>query len=65
MPRVNKRARTIIVTAALTLSAVLMLQNMRQVTLRFVMWDATLPLALLLALVFACGAIGAWFWRRR
>ena len=60
-----KNPRTIITTVVITLLAILVLQNIRAVTLRVIVWDVTLPLALVVIVSVAIGVGTAWFWRRR
>lgn len=61
----NRQARTILITTLATLVVVLMLQNMRSVTLRFVVWEVRFPLVLLLPLIFGAGIFAGRIWRRR
>lgn len=61
----NKQVRTIVLTIVATLLVVLMLQNFRPVMLRVIVWETSAPLALLLPVVFVCGGLLGWFWRRR
>ena len=66
MPRtVSKQTRTIILTVTATLLVVGVLQNMRTVTIRFVLWDTGVPLSLFLLFVAGLGFIAGLFWRRR
>jgi uncharacterized integral membrane protein len=62
---VSKQAQTILVTVLATLIAILVLQNIRGVTLRFIIWQGNFSLAVLLPAVFFAGALAGWFWRRR
>jgi len=61
----NRQMRTILITALATLVVVLMLQNMRSVTLRFVVWELRFPLAVLLPAIFGAGILAGRVWRRR
>jgi uncharacterized integral membrane protein len=61
----NRQVRTILITTLATLVVVLMLQNMRSVTLRFVVWEIRFPLVLLLPLIFGAGVFAGRIWRRR
>lgn len=65
MKGMSGKPRTIIISVIATLLAVLLLQNVRAVTLRFVVWEVSLPLALVVAVGFGLGYGVAWFWRRR
>lgn len=62
---VSKQTRTIVLTIIATLVAVAVLQNMRSVTVRFVLWDAAVPLSLFLLFVCGLGFLAGLFWRRR
>lgn len=53
------------VTVLGTLIAILVLQNIREVTVRFVIWQGEFSLAFLLPAVFFGGAVFGWFWRKR
>ncbi|MGH8018675.1 MAG: hypothetical protein ACREIA_10335 [Opitutaceae bacterium] len=61
----NANVRTILVTVLVTLMAVLVLQNLRGTTVRFIVWDLAMPLAMLVILAFALGWMLHWFWRGR
>jgi len=61
----NRQVRTILITALATLVVVLMVQNMRSVTLRFVVWEVRFPLIVLLPLIFGAGIFAGRIWRRR
>ena len=60
----SKQSRTIFITVVATLLAVLILQNLRSVDLRFIVWDFSAPLVLVLLLVFGGGLATGYFWRR-
>jgi uncharacterized integral membrane protein len=62
---VSKQATTILVTVLGTLITILVLQNIRQVTVRFVIWQGDFSLAVLLPAVFFGGVVAGWFWRKR
>lgn len=57
--------RLVLISTVATLLVVLMLQNMGAVTLRFVVWTASVPVALLIPVVFGGGVLATWLWRRR
>ena len=65
MARLSPRAKTILLSVAATLLFVLILQNLRPVALRFVVWDASVPLALLVVLSAGAGWLSHWIWRGR
>ncbi len=62
MPR---NLRTIVTSVLITLVIVVVLQNLRGATIRFIVWDVSMPLALLLGLTFAAGGLTGWLARRR
>ena len=61
----SKQARTIVLTVIATLFAVFALQNLRDVSVRVIVWTPSVPLVVLLVLVFLAGGVAGWFWRRR
>jgi len=61
---VTPKTRTILLTIIATLVVVGVLQNMRQVTLRFILWEASVPLAGFLLVLVGLGFLGGLFWRR-
>jgi uncharacterized integral membrane protein len=61
----SRQLRTILITVIATIVLIMALQNMRGVLLRLIVWDATVPLALLLLAAFGAGVAVAAFWRRR
>jgi uncharacterized integral membrane protein len=61
----SPKHRTIILTVIVTLFVVFALQNMREVTVRVIVWNLSVPLVVLIALVFLGGGVAGWFWRRR
>ena len=64
-PAVSKQTRTILLSVIVTLIAVGVLQNMRTVLIRFILWDAGVPLSLFLIFVAGLGFTAGLFWRRR
>ena len=60
----SKQTRTIILTVIATLLVVFILQNLRDVTVRIIVWTPSVPLVVLIALVFLAGGIAGWFWRK-
>jgi uncharacterized integral membrane protein len=62
---VSKQTRIIIITVAATLLAVVVFQNFRGVPVRFILWQFTLPLTVVVLLACFVGALIGWFWRRR
>ncbi len=65
MKRMNANVRTVVVTVLVTLMVVLVLQNLRGATVRFIVWDLAMPQAALVLLAFALGWAMHWFWRGR
>lgn len=61
----SKQTRTIVLTVIATLFAVFALQNLRDVSVRVIVWTPSIPLVVLLLLVFLAGGVAGWFWRRR
>lgn len=61
----SRQTRTIVLTIIATLFVVFALQNLRDVTVQVVVWRPSIPLVVLIALVFFAGAVAGWFWRRR
>lgn len=61
----SKQTRTIVLTVIATLLAVGILQNIRTVTIRFVLWEASVPLSLFLLFVAGLGFTAGLFWRRK
>jgi len=57
--------RTILITVLATLLTVLILQNLRGTSVRFIVWDVGMPLSLLVILAFGLGWAMHWFWRGR
>ncbi len=62
---VSKQTRTIILTIIATLVVVGVLQNMRTVSIRFILWEVGVPLSLFLLFVVGLGFVAGLFWRRR
>jgi uncharacterized integral membrane protein len=62
---VSKQTRIVILTIVATLVVVGVLQNMRTVTIRFILWEMAVPLSLFLLFVVGLGFIAGMFWRRR
>jgi uncharacterized integral membrane protein len=62
---VKRDTRLVIIATVATLLVVLMLQNMRAYTLRFVVWEASIPFALLAPVLFLGGVLAGSLWRRR
>jgi uncharacterized integral membrane protein len=62
---VSKETRIVILTIVATLVVVGVLQNMRTVTIRFILWEMGVPLSLFLLFVVGLGFIAGLFWRRR
>lgn len=60
-----KQTRTIVLTVIATLFVVFVLQNLRSVSVRVIVWTPSVPLVGLLSLVFLAGGIAGWYWRRR
>lgn len=65
MTAMKPKSRTILFTILATLATVLVLQNVRATDVRFIVWEFTIPLALLVLIAFAAGWAAAWIWRRR
>ncbi|BET68178.1 hypothetical protein ASA1KI_30960 [Opitutales bacterium ASA1] len=65
MARLSPRAKTILLSVAATLLIVLILQNWRSATVRFVVWEASMPLALLVLFSAGAGWLSHWIWRGR
>lgn len=61
----SKQTRTIILTIIATLVVVGVLQNMRTVSIRFILWEVGVPLSLFLLFVVGLGFVAGLFWRRR
>jgi uncharacterized integral membrane protein len=61
----SQKTRTIVLTVIATLLVVFVLQNMKSVTLKVIVWNLSTPLVVLIGLVFFGGAVAGWFWRRR
>lgn len=62
---VSKETRLVILSIIGTLVVVGVLQNMRTVTIRFILWEMGVPLSLFLLFVVGLGFIAGLFWRRR
>lgn len=62
---VSKQTRLIILTVVATLLGVAILQNIGEVPIRFIRWEARVPHSLFLLFVVGLGFIGGLFWRRR
>jgi uncharacterized integral membrane protein len=62
---VSKQTRTIVVTVAVTLLAIAVVQNFRGVVVQFVVWRFAMPLTVVVLLSGLAGACAGWFWRRR
>ncbi|MBE2216044.1 MAG: LapA family protein [Opitutaceae bacterium] len=61
----SKETRLVILSIIGTLVVVGVLQNMRTVTIRFILWEMGVPLSLFLLFVVGLGFIAGLFWRRR
>jgi uncharacterized integral membrane protein len=61
----SKQTRTIVLSVIVTLLVVFILQNMREVSVRIIVWTPSIPLVMLIALVFLAGGIAGWFWHKR
>lgn len=61
----TRQTRTIVLTVIATLFVVFALQNLDHVRVRVIVWYPSVPLVVLLTLVFGAGAVAGWFWRRR
>ena len=64
-PVMSKQTRTIVLTVIATLFVVFALQNLRDVPVRVIVWTPSVPLVVLIALVFLAGGVAGWFWRKR
>jgi len=62
---VSKETRLIVLSVIATLVMVGVLQNMREVSIRFILWEVRVPHALFLLFVVGLGFIAGLFWRRR
>jgi len=62
---VSKETRIVILSVIATLVVVGVLQNMRTITIRFILWEMGVPLSLFLLFVVGLGFIAGMFWRRR
>jgi uncharacterized integral membrane protein len=61
----TKQSRTIVLTVIVTLFVVFVLQNLRSVSVRVIVWTPSVPLVVLLSLVFLAGGVAGWYWRKR
>ena len=61
----SKETRIVILSVIATLVVVGVLQNMRTITIRFILWEMGVPLSLFLLFVVGLGFIAGMFWRRR
>lgn len=61
----SKETRIVILTIIGTLIVVGVLQNMREVPIRFILWEVRVPHSLFLLFVVGLGFIAGLFWRRR
>lgn len=61
----TRQSRTIVLTVIATLFVVFALQNLRTVSVRVIVWNSSVPLVVLLSLVFLAGGVAGWYWRRR
>jgi uncharacterized integral membrane protein len=61
----SRQTRTIVLTIIATLFAVFALQNLNSIRVRVIVWNPSVPLVVLIALVFFGGAVAGWYWRRR
>jgi len=60
----SKQTRTVVLTVIATLLAVFTLQNLREVSVKVIVWNPSIPLVVLIGLVFIAGGIAGWFWRK-
>ena len=59
------QTRTILVTIVATLLAVVIFQNIRAVDFRFILWQFTVPLTLVVLVSIGVGMLVHWIWRRK
>lgn len=60
----SKQTRTVVLTVIVTLLAVFILQNLREVSVKIVVWNPSIPLVVLIGFVFLAGGVAGWFWRK-
>jgi uncharacterized integral membrane protein len=61
----SPKNRTIVLTVIVTLLVVFAVQNLHNVRVKVIVWNPSIPLVVLMALVFVGGVVADRLWRRR